>query len=307
MNKFLSLMACALVGFSASAAVTSLYVAGPSTTTVNGVTLGNWDIVNTVEVTVNRGKFTLNCENMDLIAISDKKLSVESWGDWMTGLWAPATPITEADLGKAVALAGPGNANFQVPWRGDWKLEIAQDLSTVTVTTTTPKPETTYHLVGDFSWSPIDKYKFEKETDTVYWLDITEALPATKYLNIMRNSSWNEWWAPTVAPIVAGETAVEWMWQTNHGGDAEAVPNGSNYTGSIRLETPAEITTGCSVQVTFYPTIREHTSGVADALVEEQNVKAEYFNLQGVKILNPQSGQLYIVRRGASVSKEIAK
>ena len=55
MNKFLSLMACALVGFSASAAVTSLYVAGPSTTTVNGVTLGNWDIVNTVEVTVNRG------------------------------------------------------------------------------------------------------------------------------------------------------------------------------------------------------------------------------------------------------------
>ena len=307
MNKFLSLMACALVGFSASAAVTSLYVAGPSTTTVNGVTLGNWDIVNTVEVTVNRGKFTLNCENMDLIAISDKKLSVESWGDWMTGLWAPATPITEADLGKAVALAGPGNANFQVPWKGDWKLEIAQDLSTVTVTTTTPKPETTYHLVGDFSWSPIDKYKFEKETDTVYWLDITEALPATKYLNIMRNSSWNEWWAPTVAPIVAGETAVEWMWQTNHGGDAEAVPDGSNYTGSIRLETPAEITTGCSVQVTFYPTIREHNSGVADAMVEEQNVKAEYFNLQGVKILNPQSGQLYIVRRGASVSKEIAK
>ena len=141
----------------------------------------------------------------------------------------------------------------------------------------------------------------------MYWLDITEALPATKYLNIIRNSSWNEWWAPTVAPIVAGETAVEWMWQTNHGGDAEAVPDGSNYTGSIRLETPAEITTGCSVQVTFYPTIREHQSGVADALVEEQNAPAEYFNLQGVKITAPQNGQLYIVRRGASVSKEIAK
>ena len=307
MNKFLSLMACALVGFSASAAVTSLYVAGPSTTTVNGVTLGNWDIVNTVEVTVNRGKFTLNCENMDLIAISDKKLSVESWGDWMTGLWAPATPITEADLGKAVALAGPGNANFQVPWKGDWKLEIAQDLSTVTVTTTTPKPEATYHLVGGFSWSPLYKYKFEKETDTVYWLDITEALPATHYVNILRNSSWNEWWAPTVAPIVAGETAVEWMWQTNHTDDVLAVPDGSNYTGSIRIETPAQITMGCSLQVTFYPTIREHNSGVADAMVEEQNVKAEYFNLQGVKILNPQSGQLYIVRRGANVSKEIAK
>ncbi len=307
MNKFLSLMACALVGFSTSAEVTTLYVAGSSATTVNGVTLGDWDIVNTLEVTAKYGKFTLNCENMDLIAISDKKLSEVDWDEWKTGLWSPAIPITEDNIGTAVPLYGPADANFQVPWKGDWKIEIAQDLSTVTVTTTTPKPDATYHLVGGFSWSPLDKYKFEKETDTVYWLDITEALPATHYVNILRNSSWNEWWAPTVAPIVAGETAVEWMWQTNHGGDAEAVPDGSNYTGTIRLETPAEITTGCSVQVTFYPTIREHNSGVADALVEEQNVKAEYFNLQGVKILNPQSGQLYIVRRGANVSKEIAK
>ena len=307
MNKFLSLISFSLVVFYASAEVTTLYVAGASATTVNGVTLGDWDIVNTLEVTAKYGKFTLNCENMDLIAISDKKLSEVDWDEWKTGLWSPAIPITEDNIGTAVPLYGPADANFQVPWKGDWKIEIAQDLSAVTVTTTTPKPDATYHLVGGFSWSPLDKYKFEKETDTVYWLDITEALPATKYLNIMRNSSWNEWWAPTVAPIVAGETAVEWLWQTNHGGDAEAVPDGSNYTGSIRLETPAEITTGCSVQVTFYPTIREHNSGVADALVEEQNVKAEYFNLQGVKILNPQSGQLYIVRRGASVSKEIAK
>lgn len=307
MNKILSLMACALVGFSASAEVTSLYVAGPSTTTVNGVALGDWDIVNTVEVTVNRGKFTLNCENMDLIAISDKKLSVVSWGDWMTGLWAPAASITENDLGKPVALAGPGNANFQVPWKGNWKLEIAQDLSTVTVTTTTPKPDATYHIVGGFSWSPLDKYKFEKESSTVYWLDITEALPDTKYINILRNSSWNEWWAPAVVPIVAGETAAEWKWQANHSGDTQAVPTGSSYTGTIRLEVPAEITSGCSVMVTFYPTIREHQSGVADALVEEQNAPAEYFNLQGVRIAAPQNGQLYIVRRGASVSKEIVK
>ena len=308
MNKILSLMACALVGFSASAEVTSLYVAGPSTTTVNGVTLGDWDIVNTVKVTVNRGKFTLNCENMDLIAISDKKLSVVSWGDWMTGLWAPAASITENDLGKPVALAGPGNANFQVPWKGDWKIEIAQDLSTVTVTSTTPKPDATYHLVGGFSWSPIDTYKFEKETDTVYWLDITEAIGSTHYLNILRNSSWNEWWAPAMAPIVANETAAEWRWKTNQlNDDAYAIPDGSTYTGTIRLETPAEVTSGCTVQVTFYPTIREHQSGVADALVEEQNAPAEYFNLQGVKITAPQNGQLYIVRRGASVSKEIAK
>lgn len=307
MNKFLSLTACALVGFSASAEVTSLYVAGSSATTVNGVTLGDWDIVNTLEITAEDGKFTLNCENMDEIAISDKQLSEVNWDVWKTGLWSPDTPITEDNIGTAVPLYGPGDTNFIVPWKGDWKLEIAQDLSTVTVTTTTPKPETIYHLVGDFSWSPIDTYKFEKETDTVYWLDITETLPSTKNINILRNCSWTAWWAPTVVPIVAGETAVEWMWQTNPTGDVQAIPDGLAYTGSIRLETPDQVTMGCSVQVTFYPTIREHNSGVADAMVEEQNAAAEYFNLQGVKILNPQSGQLYIVRRGANVSKEIAK
>lgn len=307
MKKFLFLMVCVLAGLSARANVTSLYVAGPSTTTVNGVALNNWDIVNTLEVTLNRGKFTLDCKNMDEIAISDKKLKEVSWGYWNTGLWYPAMTITEKDLGVPVSLAGPGQGNFRVPWKGDWKIEISQDLSTVTVTTNTPKPEVTYHLVGDFSWSPLDKYKFNKETDTVYWLDVTEAIGPTKYLNIIRNSSWNEWWAPAVAPVVANETASEWKWKANQG-EGKAIPDGCTYSGTIRLAVPETISTGCTVQVTFYPTIRNHTTGIsAGTLDEEQYVSAEYYSLQGVKVSSPQRGQLYIVRRGASVSKEIAR
>ena len=34
---------------------------------------------------------------------------------------------------------------------------------------------------------------------------------------------------------------------------------------------------------------------------------AEYFTLQGVRVAQPEAGNIYIVRRGAEVSKELVK
>ena len=41
--------------------------------------------------------------------------------------------------------------------------------------------------------------------------------------------------------------------------------------------------------------------------IEADNAVAEYYNLQGVKVANPEKGGMYIVRRGAKVSKEIVR
>lgn len=46
-------------------------------------------------------------------------------------------------------------------------------------------------------------------------------------------------------------------------------------------------------------------SGIAD-IVADENAEAEYFNLQGVRVANPENG-LYIVRRGTTVTKEIIR
>lgn len=46
-------------------------------------------------------------------------------------------------------------------------------------------------------------------------------------------------------------------------------------------------------------------SGITD-IVADENVEAEYFDLQGVKVANPENG-LYIVRRGNKVTKEIIR
>lgn len=44
-------------------------------------------------------------------------------------------------------------------------------------------------------------------------------------------------------------------------------------------------------------------AGVADIEADDTNAPAEYFNLQGVKVANPENG-LYIIRRGNKVTKE---
>lgn len=46
-------------------------------------------------------------------------------------------------------------------------------------------------------------------------------------------------------------------------------------------------------------------SGV-DAIAAEENAPAEYYNLQGVRVANPDNG-IYIVRRGSKVSKTVIR
>lgn len=47
-------------------------------------------------------------------------------------------------------------------------------------------------------------------------------------------------------------------------------------------------------------------SGVADIVVEDENAPVEYYNLQGVRVANPENG-LYIVKQGNKVSKKFIR
>ena len=88
-------------------------------------------------------------------------------------------------------------------------------------------------------------------------------------------------------------------------------PNTGTLTGEGEW-TSAEATTS----VTFSPskasrinTIKvtyKLTTGVA-GIEADDNAPVEYFNLQGVRVANPASGNLYIVRQGSKVSKVIVK
>ncbi len=68
-----------------------------------------------------------------------------------------------------------------------------------------------------------------------------------------------------------------------------------------------EFTINGTVQIkTLTVTAKSNVGGVEDVTISEENAPVEYFNLQGVKVANPENG-LYIVRQGCKVSKVIIK
>lgn len=48
-------------------------------------------------------------------------------------------------------------------------------------------------------------------------------------------------------------------------------------------------------------------TGIEDVEAAGSDAPAEYYNLQGVRVAQPEAGQVYIVRRGAVVTKELAR
>ena len=310
MKKLLSLSVGVLVSLGVQAQdVTTLYVAGAEGTVINGQTLGAWDIANPLEVEATDGYFVLDCKNVQQYGFGISDLKTSEWAVWPQHRYAPSAAFTKADIGKKVTLYGPGAEDFKPLWPGDWKLVISQDLSTVTVTTTTPG--SSYNLVGSFNeYACQDNYQFEAEdgVDNVFWLDITTPLTST-ILNILRNKGWSEWWTPETTPLLVGETANTWLWHDDwldksNPRDAAL----TDYTGTMRLVVPDDITNGCSVAVTCYPDFREHKSIPTGIVLHrtEYGEHPEYFNLQGMKVETPRNG-IYVVRRGNKVTKELIR
>lgn len=60
---------------------------------------------------------------------------------------------------------------------------------------------------------------------------------------------------------------------------------------------------GAAAVVKFDPT---GSAGIADIEIDSANAPAVYYNLQGVKVANPENG-IYVVNRGGKVTKEIIK
>ena len=310
MKKLLSLSVGVLVSLGVQAQdVTTLYVAGAEGTVINGQTIGAWDIANPLEVEATDGYFVLDCKNVQQYGFGISDLKTSEWAVWPQHRYAPSAAFTKADIGKKVTLYGPGAEDFKPLWPGDWKLVISQDLSTVTVTTTTPG--SSYNLVGSFNeYACQDNYQFEAEdgVDNVFWLDITTPLTST-ILNILRNKGWSEWWTPETTPLLVGETANTWLWHDDwldksNPRDAAL----TDYTGTMRLVVPDDITNGCSVAVTCYPDFREHKSIPTGIVLHrtEYGEHPEYFNLQGMKVETPRNG-IYVVRRGNKVTKELIR
>jgi len=278
MKKFYAFAAAAVAAVSMNA---QLYVCG------NGTNMG-WapEAPLTVELTDGAYKFVAE-------GASEFKISA-AMGDWDAFNGAAKTcTVAKEDMGKAIDLTD-GDANITLPWSGDWNVTVAGDLSTITLTTDTPEPTgpATFYVRGAVNnWlndGMDEAWQFKHVDGDLY--EIECSLEGGKEFKIA-DGNWGAISFSFGTEIAATDMNEELVWFKTNDNTTLA----EDFSGVIK----AEYTNGGEeMYVTFVP-----GAGVSDVAVDA-NAPAEYFNLQGVRVANPENG-LFIVRQGGKVTKVV--
>lgn len=121
-------------------------------------------------------------------------------------------------------------------------------------------------------------------------------------------------WDPTKLVVMIGDKVVEVPEYVREDNSAYSWVNTSVALGNLKAGDKITIR-NCDEQ---WPTasamrwfidnikVTANSTGAVENLEVENNAAPEYFNLQGVRVANPENG-LYIVRRGTTVSKVMVK
>ena len=293
MKKFYTLAAAAVLAMGASAQ--TLYLCG------QGEGLA-WTPDAPMEVALDGDNYTVTIKNLSSFKISTAK---GTWDEFNAG--AVTCALTEDKLGTAIELTA-GDGNINTPWEGEYTLVVNKEVTTLTATTTTEKPSgfPKIYLRGEMNeWGAPDAWQMETSDGIVFWFDCqgeTVIPNGTKFK--IADAGWANYNYGAGDAITPFEEALVW----NAGGDdgVMATDDGESYTGTIKAEIP---TPGEAAMVTVFPTIVEHGNGgtgAVDNVEISDNAAAEYYNLQGVRVANPENG-LYIVRRGAKTTKVLVK
>lgn len=122
---------------------TPLYIVG------NSDAIGNWDPANAVEFTNNGTNYTITLDkNTTEFKISTGKGDISGdWTEFDAGNLTTNDAITNG--GTINLIAQHSYSNFVLPWAGVWNITVSGDLSTLTATTTTPKPLPPLYIVGN--------------------------------------------------------------------------------------------------------------------------------------------------------------
>lgn len=307
MKKLYTLLAVALTASTMSAQ--TLYFKG------SGEGL-SWDEGTDLAVEPVNGVYTVEIKNLSEFKVSTFT-SVNGWdgeGNYNAGaLYAPGLD-QEANLGKAMPTEINGGFNNATPWTGDYTIVVAGNVTsgeaTITITTTTPKPEgfPAAYLRGDMNgWlndaTPelMEQWQMQTKDGKIYWFDCTGStmIPAGTTFKIA-DANWSAINYSAGDEIVPFDEPLPWTYNNPTNGLMS-----EDYEGTIKLDISEGVRK--DALVTVFPGLSsENPFGGVENVAVDTNAPAEYFNLQGVRVATPENG-LYIVRRGATVSKVLVK
>lgn len=244
-------------------------------------------------------EYTLELEGLTQIKIST---AMGTWDEFNAGVYG-------CDYGKeagvAVALEAGYDANIAAPGTGDYTVTVAGDLSTITLTAK-GEIDTSFPAVyvrGDMNgWNADDAWKFDVVVpEKVFKLTVPEAIAAGDGFKFA-DDAWNQVNCGSDGEAIMLDTET----QVYNGGNPANITLEEEFEGTIylNLDLDGEAYVVFSTDESSVPEWADE-SGIASVEADD-NVAPVYFNLQGVKVANPENG-LYIVVKGNKASKVLVK
>lgn len=305
MKKIYALAAVACMAFAANAQNGApLYATGEG-----DFTGGKWAPATPDVFEYANGVYTLKVDNLMQFKISTAA------GDW-DSFNAGAYDCGEEGYGNEVGVARPlyanSNAeNIECPWKGNYTITVAGDLSTVTLNTDTPNPGkvTLYMMGGMNDWLPADAWKLNdvEGHDNMWNLTCSDEMVVEAGVGFKIST---DGWAKYNIGVnredgidqVFLEVPTGLVNYAENGGPGNIIL-GEEWNGIVwlKLESdPAFASIILSNDKTYVPD-DEWMSGVKNIAIDNNEAEV-YYNLQGVKVAQPESG-LYIVVKGGKATK----
>lgn len=246
-------------------------------------------------------KFTIsNLTSMKISSVAG------TWDDFNTAalFFVP----TEENLGQELPVEINGETNIDMPWKGDWTITISADKTKAVCTTTTPKPigaPDVYVRGAVNGWGSPDAWKFSVKSETedqyIYMLycaaEKGTLLPTTSFK--IADDSWGQI-NYGGGKITAAQVNSEEPVTLNYNGNdiSLAVP----FTGTLEFHLNKDLANKNGVVLIFHA----NQDVTAVEAIEVEEGEAVYYNLQGVKVANPENG-MYLKVVNGKASKVLVK
>ena len=288
MKKFYAFAVAALAALSMNAQ--ELYFVGSW--------MGDWDPANPVVATLENGNYTITIQNVNKFKMSTAK---GSWDEFNASALqvAEGFVITKDSFGTPIKIEN-GDGDIDLPWQGDYTFIVNAALTTLTLSTTTPEPTTAPDVFirgGMNSWgSPAEwqmentKYVDANNMEYQFWCDPAKNTTITAGVEFkIADANWGNVNYGVTSQIEADPyEATELIYNANN------IVLDSDFEGLITFT------------ITGYHTAKalfDSEAGVKNVEIDN-NLPVEYFNLQGVRVENPENG-LFIARQGKTVTKVV--
>lgn len=304
MKKFYAFAAAAMMALAANAQDGApLYITG-----AGNFANGEWSAGNPDEFTYADGVYTIEVANLTQFKMStvcDPTSGNGGWEGYETGLIGCNYG---SKAGVTVDLEKDYGANMKTPWKGDYTITVAGDLSTITLTTDTPEPGAdvlpVVYIKGDMnSWKDDDAWKMESISKTLFKFVCADGQSiAVGETFKFADSDWNDYNVGGDGNPIMLDTETE----VYNGGNPANITLEEEFTGVVwlNLDVDGSAYVIFSNDKTFEPEWDVTEGGVSTISVD--NTAAKYFNLQGVQVANPENG-LYIVVKGNKATKVLVK